>query len=290
MNSNIFTYSLLHYVHSQSSGESLNVGILFIFPNQKEIIFQFPSKLSRLSNTYRNFPEWLVKAHLKGIKHKAQQISTDWNLFSDTLLPDTLSRDTWAFISKELLIEDATALQFGQLRVGVLDTTDLQGLTQNYYKLYFGDYEDLDVKPSIRNERYINQKLYKSLITKNKAIDKFLQKDVEVRSPELTLKFDYGWQNHQFHLVKPLAFDLETEDGIQEKSARNFGYLTLLSQTAIERDYTFDLIVTRPSNTSLFRAYDKALKVLDSIKVSKSIVEEPQIEAYTNNILEAITE
>ena len=39
MNTNIFTYSLLRYVHSASSGEALNGGLLFIFPEQKQVIF-----------------------------------------------------------------------------------------------------------------------------------------------------------------------------------------------------------------------------------------------------------
>ena len=75
-----------------------------------------------------------------------------------------------------------------------------------------------------------------------------MQRDIIVESPELTLEFDYGWQNHQKHLIKPLAFDLETVEGIQEKSAPNFGYLTLLNQTAKDNNYTFDILVSRPSS------------------------------------------
>lgn len=283
MNTPIFTYSLLRYVHSQASGESLNVGILFIFPAQRRVFFQYPSRLHRLTQAYKNASEWLIKAHLKGMKQKADKISHDWNLFSDQIMSDP-----WAFICKEFLLEDATALQFGELRAGVLDTTDLEGLVQSYYDLYFGDYNEQEARLQQRNERYISQKLHNSLLAKNKEIDQYLQRDVEVKSPELTLKFEYGWQNHQLHLVKPLAFDLETEEGIQEKSARNFGYLTLLSQTAEEKNYTFDVLVTRPSNKKLFSAYDKALKVLESTKTSKQIIEEPQFDEYSEHLIEQI--
>lgn len=283
MNNTTFTYSLLRYVHSQAGGESLNVGILFIFPRQRQVIFHHPGRLARLLNTYKSFPEWLVKAHLRGIKQKAQQVSTDWNLFSGDLL-----KDPWAFICKEFLLEDATALQFSELRAGVSDTDDLAGLSQSYYNLFFRDYDEQDLKQNQRNEKYIAQKLHKNLLAKDKEIERYLQKDVEVKSPELTLKFDYGWQNHQLHLVKPLAFDLETEEGIQEKSARNFGYLTLLSQTALEKNYTFDILVTRPSDRNLYSAYDKALKVLEAAKTSKKIIEEPQFEEYSSELVEQI--
>ena len=280
MNTNIFTYSLLRYVHSASSGEALNVGILFIFPEQKQIIFHAPQKLSRLSHTYQNFSEWLVKAHLKRMKQKAQQVSSDWNLFSDEIL-----KDQRAFIAREFLLEDATALQFSDLRVGVLDTDDYNGLAKSYYELYFGDYEEQEQKEYQRNEKYITQRLYKNIISKSKDVEQYLQKDIIVESPELTLKFDYAWQNHQKHLIKPLAFDLETEEGIQEKSARNFGYLTLLNQTAKNKNYTFDILVSRPSSKDLFASYDRALRVLESVPTSKKIIEEPQFDDYSGEIV-----
>ncbi len=280
MNNNIFTYSLLRYVHSASSGEALNVGILFIFPEQRKVVFHAPTKLTRLSHVYQNFSEWLVKAHLKGIKQKAQAISKDWNLFADELL-----HNQRAFIAREFLLEDATALQFSEIRVGVLYTEDVVALAQSYYDLYFSDYEALPTKENQRNEKYISQKLYKSIIAQNKEVEQYLRKDVVVESPDLILKFEYAWQNHQEHLVKPLSLDLATEEGIQEKAARNYGYLALMNQTAQEKNYTFDVLVSRPSFKSLYASYDRALRVLDAVPTSKKIIEETHIEEYSGEII-----
>ena len=83
------------------------------------------------------------------MKQKAQQVSSDWNLFSDEIL-----KDQRAFIAHEFLLEDATALQFSDLRVGVLDTDDFNGLAKSYYELYFGDYNDHEAKGNKRNEEY----------------------------------------------------------------------------------------------------------------------------------------
>jgi hypothetical protein len=68
-------------------------------------------------------------------------------------------------------------------------------------------------------------------------------------------------------LIKFLAFDLETEDEIQEKSARNYGYLTLLNQTAKNKNYTFDILVSRPSSKNLFASCDRVLRVLELISI-----------------------
>ncbi|MFC0185600.1 Protein of unknown function [Pseudarcicella hirudinis] len=283
MNTNIFTYSLLRYVHSAASGEALNVGILFIFPRQKRVIFHAPTRLSRLSHSYLNFSEWFVKAHLKGIKQKAQSVTANWDLFYDDLLAKPQ-----IFVAREFLLEDATALQFGEFRTGILDIENCEELASSYYELYFSDYEEPLHRDNQRNEKYISQKLFKSIIYKNKNVEQYLKKDIIVTSNEISLKFDYEWQNHQKHLVKPMAFDLETEEGIQEKSARNFGYLTLLNAIAKAENYTFDLFVSRPSAKNLFPAYDKALRVLDSIPSPKRIIEEGDIEEYTEELVAQI--
>lgn len=280
MNNHIFTYSLLRYVHSASSGEALNVGILFIFPEQRKIVFHAPTKLTRLSHAYQNFSEWLVKAHLKGIKQKAQEVSKDWVLFAEDLLNDPRT-----FIAREFLLEDATALQFSEIRVGVCYTENIGEIAQSYYDLYFGDYEEIIPKENQHNEKYISQKLYKSIIAKSKDVEQYLKKDVIIESPDLTLKFEYAWQNHQQHLVKPLSLDLATEEGIQEKAARNYGYLALLSQTAQENNYTFDILVSRPTVKRLYPSYDKGLRVLESVPTSKKIIEETKIEEYSGEIV-----
>jgi hypothetical protein len=40
-------------------------------------------------------------------------------------------------------LEDATALQFSEIRVGVCYTENIGELAQSYYDLYFGDYEEM---------------------------------------------------------------------------------------------------------------------------------------------------
>jgi hypothetical protein len=284
MNTNVFTYSLLRYVHSVSAGEALNVGILFIFPEQQRVQFLYPTKLSRLSRSYHGFPDFLVKANLKGISQKAQRITKQWNLFYDEIIsqPDL-------FVSREFLLEDATALQFSEFRTGILDEYDAYGeIIEMYYKLYFSNYDEQSVKRTLHNEEYIRKKL-DAIIKREKKIQQYIQKDVKIEANNgLSLMFDYCWQNHQQHLIKPLSFDLEKLDVIQEKSAKIFGYLALLEQTAKDENYKFDLLVTRPTNPNLYKAYDNALKILELIPTDKEIVEEDKFVAYTEKIRDEI--
>lgn len=125
----------------------------------------------------------------------------------------------------------------------------------------------------------------KSIIAKSKDVEQYLKKDVVIESPDLTLKFEYTWQNHQQHLVKPLSLDLATEEGIQEKTARNYGYLSLMNQTAQENNYIFDILVSRPTAKRLYPSYDKGLRVLESVPTSKKIIEETNIEEYSGEIV-----
>jgi len=74
------------------------------------------------------------------------------------------------------LLEDATALQFSEIRVGVCYTENIGEIAQSYYDLYFGDYEEIVPKENQRNEKYISQKLFKSIIAKSKDVEQYLKK------------------------------------------------------------------------------------------------------------------
>ena len=108
MNHGFFTYSLLRYIHSQVLGEVVNVGMLFIFPEQRQVIFLHPARLKRLTSLYQAFPEHLVKASLRSFAKKSRAINRHWDLFADALLRQSAD----AFIAAEFLPSDDSALQF----------------------------------------------------------------------------------------------------------------------------------------------------------------------------------
>lgn len=118
MNS-VFYYSVLQYRYAQSLGEILNVGVLLLFPEQRQAIFIHPERLGRIRKLYPKFAEKTIRAYFKGIVARTNQLSKQPEIFAD------YEQHPRQLIDNEILIRDSSALQFGELKPSVLYTEDL---------------------------------------------------------------------------------------------------------------------------------------------------------------------
>lgn len=95
---NFFVYSIIRYVRSALLGESLNVGLLFLFP--KKIIVQYPKSFVRLKYVYADFDDHLLNVFcglLRKEPNKLKQTKhTIWQIFKTTeiSMPEILSLKT----------------------------------------------------------------------------------------------------------------------------------------------------------------------------------------------------
>ena len=102
--SNYLTYSILQYKHNLSLGESLNVGILFYFPDEN--IFEFVSgDGSRAKAIYPDFDNSLFNSYLKTIIDKVK-------IQSEVIKVSPNGIDFLKFIHSNILGEDAAGLIF----------------------------------------------------------------------------------------------------------------------------------------------------------------------------------
>lgn len=101
-------YSILQYKHSPILGESINVGILFFFPDgQTKLFFQMADS-TRLRPIYDDFDTTYFNSILKIIQKNVQTFSEKSRTEGTTI--NTLD----AFIHKYLLKKDDTVLQFSK--------------------------------------------------------------------------------------------------------------------------------------------------------------------------------
>ena len=111
----IFQYCPLQYHYNSASGEVLNVGLLVLFPDQQKIAFVHPEKLNRLKAAYPNsVAERTLKAFFKGISGKVMALNRQPEIFND------YRNRPLDFIDNEILIRDASSLQFGEIKTGLL--------------------------------------------------------------------------------------------------------------------------------------------------------------------------
>lgn len=254
-----FSYSILTYKHSQFLGEVLNVGVLFIFPEENLIEFHYPNKIGRLSNAYTDFNTLLIKDYLRSFEEKSKTLNIDLNRYA---LNDQ------GIITNHFIIEDASALQFGVIR-SALYYDSIDEVRKHYLELILGHYQSDTIKTA---SKITEQRIVSSLKTKvyrlNPASRKNLKTDRRriLRSQHVEFKSDFYWRNGDINYAKAISFDVEEESKIIDKAILINGKLRQLEKGEY-RNAHIDLIIHEPNDTAFG----------DTILEARSILEENQI-------------
>ncbi len=283
MNS-VFYYSILQYRYAQSLGEVLNVGVLLLFPEQRQAAFLHPERLGRIRKLYPKFAERTIRSYFKGIVARTNQLTKQPELFAD------YEAHPRQLIDNEILIRDSSALQFSEVKPSVLYTEDLSAIGDQVYKLYLSFYDE-DEYRSRHDETYL-LKEYKQLLRQrldgllsSKAFEQPVT--VKAKGTSLSYQFPFAWQNGSFNLVKPVSFDLKLEQSINEKATLNVGQFTVLNDYAEQRNARFDVLAARPKDRKLYKPYGQAIQLLVN-QPRVNVVEEDELEDYSRKTAEAL--
>jgi len=278
---NYFTYSVLQYKHSLTLGESLNVGILFYFPEDK--FFEFVSGDGyRAKSIYPDFDNSLFNAYLKAITIKVKK---HVDLFNE----NPVGSDFAAYIHKFILAEDAAGLIFREPATikNVFGYRDKA--IREYSKLLL---PGIDIeKPIIQkhNDNYIIKKFSGYFTGHNKELENKFIKNETVRTNHFNIKFDLAWQKSTHNYIKPISFDFTDETSIQNKAGLFYSYLIDLSEYASSNQSRFDFLISKPQTSNLNRAYENALDFLDSAKSPKKLITEDSWETYSQNVISELS-
>lgn len=280
MNKSI-SYSILQYKHSLLLGEAINIGVLFYFPEDNYLEFAFGNN-ARARSIYNDFDAILFNSLINTIKEKLKAQN-------DLLKSIDLKIGLKEYISNNVLAETESALQFSEPSITRNTFSNNQDAIKFYSeRLLPGIITD---NPSIlrHNESFIIKTYIGYLFKKNRAeIERKLSKNIEIQSEGFSWKFDIGWKTVTNNLVKPIAFDLSDEQGIQSKSAQLYGYLSIFNKYAQNNNCRFDLLVSSPQTKRLFKTYETVLQMLENSDAPKKIVLQDSWEKYSKETVEEL--
>ena len=178
--------------------------------------------------------------------------------------------------------------RFSFTQPAVLYSDEINQVAADFYHTYFAEYDTTPSPAARHNEDYLLRQ-YKRLLTRSQAnIEEYLQPGITVQSDSVALKSDLVWQNGTTNLVKSIGFDLLDAENINRKSLEYFGRLNFLTKLALQEHYRFDLLISKPQHPKLHAAYYKAKDILQSSPAPKVIVEEQEIERYTEKTIREI--
>lgn len=269
---NIFKYCILKYRPSYLLDERLNIALLFYFEEGNELLFIHPSRLARLSQLHPETEPLRIKKYLKNFDRKTKKLSK--NLENQSFSPK--------FLAEHYLVPDANSFFFSNIKIGKY--TSRKQIIQYYSDLYLGVYKtEITTK---HNEQYLIKKINLSIL--EYARSSFFERDITIKNKIKGTKFDFGWQNGQLNLIKPISFDLSSKDTIQRKSFRWYGELSQLSTIAIQDNLNFDIIVAPPQKSKLQNSYKEALSILNTLNCPKRIIKEHEINSYIQDAFNQI--
>jgi len=275
------TYSILQYKHSLVLGEAINIGVLFYFPENQHLEFAHGNN-TRVKSIYNDFDVSLFSSLINTIK--AKLISRD-DLFRSTDLEVGLKE----YISNYVLAETESALQFTKPII----TRNTFSSNQDAIKFYSAKLLPgiITENPLVKrhNESFIINTYIGYLLKKNKVeIEKRIKRNYEIHTEGFSWKFYLAWQKETLNLVKPLAFDLSDELGIQSKSAQIYGYLGIFNNYATKNSCRFDLLISEPQERKLFKSYENVLNVLETSSTPKKIIRQVSWENYSKETVDAL--
>jgi hypothetical protein len=287
-----FSYSVLKYRHSILLNEILNVGLLFYFPEDKRILFSFPTKLNRISHLYQNINIATIKTVQAIFTSHCSRLNREWDFTANSLFKDVIEveRPFKKLINEIFLVEDASSLYFEDIKTGI--NVGLKETISYYEKEYFSCYEDILINPNKKDEKYIEHKL-KSTLRQTLKDNQFSVYDISIdkniKTGLVSERFKYGWKNGGDKLISLIGFDLVEAESIQKKAYEWYGKLSFLKDYAKENNTEFHLLTSKPTSKKLFKSYDSALNVINAAEAPSKIYEDSEIEKYSEYLADHIT-
>jgi Protein of unknown function (DUF3037) len=267
-----FLYSILQYRHSVLINEAINLGILFLFPNDKVSYFEI-GDISRVKKAYPDFDSVLIEKILNNIKSKVVKehaglfnpydLFTDLNVFKDSLLR-----------------KDDSSLYFLPIKTSVYPFDKTSKIVEQYSKLLLITLSGYDNRKR-HDEGFIKRKYLNKILEKDKTSIIALRKDVSVSSNGAKLEFDFSWKNGHLNLVKSVSFDYLDGRDIQLKAITYFGYLTKLKEYAEINKLSYHLLVSKPQDERLSEDYEEALYNIKSAQSPTRIIPEESLDSYS---------
>ena len=273
----IFKYCLLNYRPSYVLGEQVNIGILFLFADDNQVVFEFPNRLQRLTALFPNVDLNYIRKHLLAFQSKSKKLSKK-NLF----VAQQFNNEE--LINNEFLIADANSFFFLDWKVG--NYSDIDKTVTHFKNQYFANYQSLDDK-SRKDDDYLLKQFSEQIKGESNAA--FFQKNKKIEFKGFDWDFDLCWQNGTTNLVRSLSFDLKNKDYFIDKARKHFGAIAQLQMKGYDvTDKCFDFLVVRPSDQSLFKVYDNAIQILDGVPTKHRIIEENNLNNYISEAINTV--
>lgn len=272
-----FYYSVLKFRYNQLIGESLNVGVIFYFPGSSEVFFRGTNDLQRIKKAYSDVDLPNIKMFIGSFYSKAKAITK--KVYSYSREPELL-------INEHFLVHNGSSLAFDKVKKAPV-WQSYEKTVNHFAGIYLLD-KDQKNKHSKRHDENHLRTSFHGLMTATageRDWTRLIKSDErQLKGSKVEIQVKEFWQNGTTNLIKPFALDLDTSEGIEQKSFAFAKKVDLIGSTLAEDRSRLDLLVSKPSKSKLIETYNIAIDVLNEAKGPIRLVPEEQFSDYISEI------
>lgn len=264
MNRDVFSYTVLRYIHDVSTGEYLNVGVVMFVPSMPHIRAKMQHEYSRLSATFEGFHGEYYRTLMRHVESRINKLADKWNkelLFEDLPLDAQLA-------ACMVLPKDDSSLQFSESCGGL--TSDPDKTLEDLYYRYVIRNQPQHGTPSRDKEEV--WKTFQHHLRGENVLPKL--HPVSIRGASFDYEFDHAWKNDKWHPLEPISMDAAEDHTLCDRATRWVGRATDLQSD--ERLGKIHLLVGAPQLDRQKVAYGKALALLGKMPIEHEIIEEDE--------------
>ena len=272
MNKQPYTYTVLRYVHDTGTGEFANVGVVLTSPAARYTDAILRPTYGRLAKMFPGMDGDHFRRVIRHLQSRFDELAA--RLREEIDLGHTPANALE--LAHSVIAADDSSFQWSPMGGGL--AADLPATLESIYQ---GMVERYDEKPKSesRSDEVVWRTFRKGL-EERKVLSRFHAKVIAVADDEVT--FSHAWQNHQWHCMETVSFDLMQPKSIKDKAHNWLGRMTSVKDSPeIFRVY---YLVGEPQLEGSRKAFEQALNVLHKTPVPHEIVREHEADAFANEM------
>ena len=259
-----YSYSILRYVHDVATGEFVNVGVALHSPKQNYFNVKFRTTVGRVSEFFPDLRADAFKLLIKGLCKRFNEMKDVYSSpmdFGD-------KRNSLDEIIRSITPKDDSAIVWSAISAGLSD--DPEKTLERLYSRYVTKYDHDKVQHRRTDEDVWRS--FKKELSDRRILDAFEEKTISGKDDEV--KFPCAWKNGVWHCIEPLSFDLAASESIRDKAHKCFGQIASITDT--NEKFKLYLLVSKPDNKALDKAFERAMKLLGKMPIPTEIFFENQ--------------
>lgn len=268
MNMQPYTYTVLRYVHDSGTGEFANVGVVLTSPAARYADAILRPTYGRLSKMFPGMDGDHFRRVIRHLQGRFDELAA--RLREEIDLGQTPG--SALELAHGVIAADDSAFQWSPMGSGL--AADLAATLESIYQRMVERYDERPKSESRSDE--VVWRTFKKGFEERRVLSRLHPKIIAVADDEVA--FSHAWQNHQWHCLETVSFDLMQPQSIKDKAHSWLGRMTSIRDAPEE--FRVYYLVGEPQHEGSRKAFGQALNVLHKTPVPHDIVREHEVEGF----------